>query len=284
MACILTSALAVCVALAGCTLETSPDTALTSSLSDDATLNSGVLVVGVNSSNVPYGGSGSSGELIGFDVDLAGAIGDELGVKVSIVDVSSNGRKALTNEQADVVLGVTKSGTGDRYAYSTSYLSDGATVFSLQGHACESADKVNLDKSGVIVQADTESAAEVQDALGLKNVDATSTLQEAFEALLDREERYLVADAAIGSYFARDYSRVVRIGYISSASVKPIYAMTLSENEELTEAIDEAIQTVSENGELRVIASKWLGSEGVALMPANVDTDSLPETAFGLWD
>ena len=277
------AALLSCIVLSGCVLQTVPNTTLTPATEEKITKRAGVLTVGVNGSNTPYGGVNSDGDLIGLDVDLAAALADEMGYELQIVDVSSNGRSAIEDRQADVVLGMTKSGDDDKVTYSTAYLDDGATLFTLTDNAVESVTDVKLNKSNIIVQDDTDAASTVEGAVGIEKVDVTSTLQEAFEALEAGEEKYLVTDAVIGSYFARDYDDVVRIGYIGSSCITPRYAVTLTKREELTAAVDEAMIALTENGRLRVVASKWLGSEAAALLAGATDTTGLPETAFGLW-
>ena len=278
-------AAASCLALSGCELvsQTEMESSLTPTVESSATITSGTLTVGVNGSNTPYGGSNSSNETIGLDVDLAAALADELGLELQIVDVSSNGRSALADGQVDVVLGATKSGTDDTVTYSSAYINDGASLFCLAGNEPDSISSLDFDSSAIIVQSDTTAATTVQEAVGIENISATSTMQEAFEALVAGEQTYLVADAVIGSYFARNYEDVVRVDYISASAVTPMYALTLTENTELTAAVTAAVETVTNNGQLRVIESKWLGSEGEALLPGNTDTSSLPETAFGLW-
>ncbi len=49
----------------------------------------GTLRVGVNTENPPLAGMGS-GKIIGIDVDIAAALADELGLKLSVVDVGSD--------------------------------------------------------------------------------------------------------------------------------------------------------------------------------------------------
>ena len=56
----------------------------------------GTLRVGVNTENPPLAGMGS-GKIIGIDVDIAAALADELGLKLSVVDVGSDPAGALAN-------------------------------------------------------------------------------------------------------------------------------------------------------------------------------------------
>ena len=282
IAAIVTVALAVGVmtALTGCQTETEVQSNLTPQLESGTTITDGTLTVGVNASNSPYAGVNSNNETVGFDVDVAAAIADELGMKLQIVDVSSNGRSALTNGQVDVSMGMTKSGNADTVTYTPAYINDGASLFCLESNRPASVSDFDAG-SKILVQGETTAAYTVQAALGADAVQATSTMQEAFDALESGQQKYLVADAVIGSYFARNYSDVVRVDFLSADSVTPMYAVTLTANSEVSAAVSNALNTIMQNGVLRVIEAKWLGTQGEALLPGQVDISKLPKTSFG---
>ncbi len=267
--------------LSGCQSETEFKRELTPQIASEATITEGTLTVGVNASNSPYGGTNASGETVGLDVDVAAAIADELGLKLQIVDVNSNGRAALSNKQVDIALGLTKSGSSKSVTYSPAYVNDGASLFCLAENAPSKLSEVQSSEGKVLVQANTAAAYTAQEALGASAIRATSTMQEAFEALVAGEEKYLVADAVIGDYFARNYEGVQRVNFISSENVTPIYAVTLTDNSELTSAVSGAFGTITQNGVLKVVSSKWLGTQAMDLLPGQVDIETLPDTAFG---
>lgn len=283
IAAIVTVALAVSTvaALTGCQTETEVQSNLTPQLQGGTTITDGTLTVGVNASNSPYAGVNSNNETVGFDVDVAAAIADELGMKLQIVDVNSNGRSALSNGQVDVAMGVTKSGNADTVTYTPAYINDGASLFCLEANRPVSVSDIDTTNSKILVQGETTAAYTVQAALGAEAVQATSTMQEAFDALESGEQKYLVADAVIGSYFARNYSDVVRVDFLSADSVTPMYAITLTANSEVSATVSNALNTITQNGVLRVIEAKWLGTQGEALLPGQVDISTLPKTSFG---
>ena len=122
----------------------------------------------------------------------------------------------------------------------------------------------------------------VQESIGIDKIVAVPTIQEAFEALQRGDQKYLVADAVIGDYFARNYDNVVRSGFLGADCVTPIYGVMMSSNTELSKGVSDAVNTISKNGVLRVITAKWLGADGKSLMPGNVDISKLPARAFGV--
>ena len=94
----------------------------------------GTLRVGVNTENPPLAGMGS-GKIIGIDVDIAAALADELGLKLSVVDVGSDPAGALANGTVDVVLGIDDSASDGDFWRSASYLPTGIALFALSPDA-----------------------------------------------------------------------------------------------------------------------------------------------------
>ena len=90
----------------------------------------GTLRVGVNTENPPLAGMGS-GKILGIDVDIAAALADELGLKLSVVDVGSDPAGALANGTVDVVLGIDDSASDGDFWRSASYLPTGIALFAL---------------------------------------------------------------------------------------------------------------------------------------------------------
>ncbi len=273
------AALSTAVVLTGCSqlninTNTEVKADLTPQLSAGTTITDGVLTVGVNASNSPYGGTNQNNETVGLDVDIAAALASELGMKLQIVDVNSNGKSSLGSKQVDVALGVTKSGNNSLIAYSNAYINDGSSLFTLESNlegAAAAAKKLNTEKDKILVQGNTATALEVQESLGVDSITAYGTMREAFEALEKGEGTFLAADAVIGDYMATSFSDIKHVGFMSSETVTPIYAVTLAENAELTQGVKNAFEKISGNGVLRVIVEKWLGAQGEQLMPGNVD-------------
>lgn len=282
------AAMLALLGLSACDLQTNTqiESNLTPQIDSAATITPGVLTVGINASNSPYGGTNSSNQTVGIDVDVAAAVAEELGLRMQIVDVGSNGRFALNNKQVDVAMGVTKSGTGDIISYSDPYLDDGLSLFCLSTNKPVSIDdvvaQVNAGSAKILVQAETTACTRVQELLGADKVEVMSTMQSAFDALSAGNQKYLVTDAVLGDYFSRNYDDIIRMSFLGADCVIPMYAVTLTQNSALSSGVNNAIKTINSNGIMQVIALKWLGADGKTLLPANVDTAALPAKAFGL--
>ena len=71
----------------------------------DDILKRGKVMIGIDTSNTPYGMLGKTMEPEGLDVDMAGAIAKRLGVKLEIVPVTGPSRiPTLLNNRADIIV------------------------------------------------------------------------------------------------------------------------------------------------------------------------------------
>lgn len=248
-----------------------------STLPSGVLVQDGILTVGINGSNSPYGGSNSSGDVIGFDVDIAAALADQLGCKLRIVDVGADGKSAVADGVVDVALSAKKTGASKDLSYSDAYINDGLSLFCLLKNIPDGVASADLSKEPVLVQGSSAAALTVQDALGVDAVSAVGTMQEAFAALEQGEHTFLVADAVIGDYYARDYADIVRVDFLSVNDVSPMYAVTTAGNSELSAAVGEAVDSIIQDGTLRIVVAKWLGNQGSTLLPGALLLDDLPQ-------
>lgn len=255
-----------------------PTVELSSTLPAGSTITADTLTVGVNANNTPYGGTNSNGQIIGLDVDVAASLADSLGCKVSVIDVGANGKEELEKGTVDAVMGTTMTGSSKTVSYSSPYLNDGVSLFCLVQNMPESVDKADLNKGKVIVQASTSAALEMQDALTVDSVVITSTMQEAFDALEKGDAVYLAANAVIGDYYARNYSDISRVDYLSANDVSPVYVATAASNTELSNAVNKAMTSIAGDGTLSVVSSKWVGDQASTLLPGAINVDTLPKT------
>ncbi len=261
----------------GVVTNSDPSVALACKLPDGSTITDGTLTVGVNANNSPYGGKNSNGDLIGLDVDVASTLADSLGCKVNIVDVGSDGKKALSEGTVDIVMGASMTGSDDTVSYSSAYLNDGVSLFCKVSDVPDTV-AVDLTKQNVLVQASTTAEVEMQDALGTSSVTSTSTMKDAFDALENGDATYLAANAVIGDYYARNYNDITRIDFLSVNDVSPVYVASSAKNAELSTAVNDAMSSITTDGTLKVVASKWLGEQGSTLLPGALSVDDLPKT------
>ncbi len=215
----------------------------------------GTLRVGVNTENPPLAGMGS-GKIIGIDVDIASAIADELGLKVSIVDVGSDPASFIAEGKVDVVLGIDAANADSDYWVSSSYLPTGIALFALSPDA-----GVPTADSGATfaAQVSSKSAWAVSNEFGQDSLTSTNSLSDAFAALQAGTVQYVAADAIIGLYAA--HGQGLDVSVVAMLMKPSGYCMAVSaENVDLQQAAGDVLTNLVSNGTIDVIERKWLGA------------------------
>lgn len=224
-------------------------------LDEPTIIEAGTLRVGVNTNNSPLAGKSGS-NIIGIDVDIAAALGDELGLAVEIVDVGADAEGAIDAGTVDVALGVDSSSTQTNYWVSSQYLPTGVALFELasSNHTTPSASS----SVSVAAQVSSKSAWAVNNVFGEESLESTSDLAHAFSALDNATVDYAASDAIIGLYAAGHQGVDVKIAALLETA-GGYCAMADKSNTALQAAIEEALDTITSNGVVEVIEGKWLG-------------------------
>ena len=248
-----------CISLSGCSMvgEDYQPELKSPELEPPAIGQEDTLRVGVNTSNSPLAGV-SGDKIIGIDVDVAGAIGDALGLKVDLRDVGSDGQVAIDSGNVDIVLGIDSDSSEKGMWISSEYIPTGMVVFAL-----ESSDK-QAPKAGdnvkIGAQISSKSAWAITNSFGEKTLVSESDLATAFQALEAGEVDYVASDAIVGLYAAnRQNVDVKMVGVIGATSGYCV--MASKNNTELSSAISETISGIVDDGVMDVIERKWLNND-----------------------
>lgn len=264
------AAVAAVAALTGCASQESyspPET--TPVVSSPAIAEDGVLRVGVNGQAAPLAGANSSGNLVGFDVDLAAALADELGLKVEVTDVGTDGASALSDGTVDVVLGVEQDSMESDVWESDPYLQTAVALFSQDPNAA-----VPTDESSptIAVQTSSTSSWMAENEFGSDALVRVNGLSEAFEALSSGQADYAASDAVRGMYVVSSGSTGASASIIALMQQPSGYcAALLDSNAQLKQAVADALSNLVDGGMVDVLDRKWLGSDW--------DLSSVPLTA-----
>lgn len=263
------AAFALCFALSGCDVlqrDTYVPASKDAAVSSPVIGEDGVLRVGVNTGNPPLAGLGSE-RIIGVDVDIAAALADELGLKLSVVDVGSDPASALAGGAVDIVMGIDAVEADGSFWLTESYLPTAVAVFSTSAGAGV---PVSGDGSTFAAQVSSKSAWAIGNEFGLDALHSTANLPDAFSALKAGEVTYAAADAIIGLYASHGQDMDVSI--VALLTEPAGYAVGVSAaNVELQSVIGEAVSKLASNGVIGVIEKKWLGT--------TVSLDGVPMTA-----
>ena len=267
------AALALALCLAGCSQgENYTPQSKAATVQDSQLVKAGTLTVGVNASNTPMAGQTST--YVGIDVDIAAAIADELGLKLSIVDVKTDAAGALENKTVDFVLGYDSTLSSASLWKSDTYLQTGVAFFSTKASA---AVPVIGGTSKFSATASSVSAWAVTNQFGSASLTSTTDLASAFSNLEEGLVDYVAADAVIGMYAAHSEGLDA---YIIAMANKPggYCAAVSSSNTGMQSIVQTALKTVTSNGMVNLIEKKWLGTT-IALSTLTVTEPPATTTA-----
>jgi polar amino acid transport system substrate-binding protein len=271
-----------CCALSGCASYPSVEEALGNTsaartLSDGATLEAGVLTVGVNAYNAPYAWATSSDDpstLTGVDVDTALALADQLGLTVRFVNVGSN-YDAAARSVCDVVMGVTANQLPGTEVLEGNYLESAPAIFAKNSTAVPTADELNASLVGV--QTDSASARALSAAAPSAQLVSYATLNDAFAALDAGAVAYVACDSFMGGYLATGYASINLVGGLALPESRGVAVSAT--NVELQSAILSALDAISTNGIQQAIRHSWVGSLSYITVNNLVAADTAAEAA-----
>ena len=224
-----------------------------------ALVEAGYLTVGLrtSSSTAPFCVTSDGSQVQGLDVELAYALGDELGLRVKFVDVSDAG--SSLGQSCDVVMGMKGSDTN-------------AAV--LAGSYAESA--------AALFRRGSTGVAKIEDLLSKKTLGNTglvverasySNLNEAFADLEAGKVDYVLCDAYSGAYLAKAYDDISLAGTLDApAAVGVGVART---NSELFSAVRSALEAIQSNGIMDLERTRWVGS--LESLGAGAQVRDIPE-------
>lgn len=268
MAAVLAASLCMTMALTGCmSSETytpqSKDAVVTTPVIGE----DGVLRVGVDTKNPPLAGTNTSEKIVGVDVDIAAALADSMGLKLSIVDVGSDPEGALADGKVDLVMGIDNSDADGDFWLSDAYLPTGIALFSTSEAASV---PVAGDGSTFAAQISSKSAWAVSNEFGDESLSSTTTLVDSFTMLAAGEVDYVASDAVVGSYAAGSEGIDVNVAAMLLAPSGYCVAVA-QDNAELQQLVADLVDELTGNGVIDVIEMKWFGM--------SLDLDNVKQTA-----
>ncbi len=257
---------ALCVGicmLAGCSSYPSVEAALKDAdrqptVSSGATLEPGVLTVGVNASNAPYAWPVTMGNttiLDGIDVDVAVAMAESMGLTVKFVDIASD-YEAAAKGLCDVVMGASSATVPGSEVLVGNYLETAPSVFAKNASSIVTVEQ--LGTSTVGVQNDSFSARTLSAMAPTATLTPFGTLNDAFSALEAGSVQYVACDSFMGGYLATGFSDIGFAGALSLPETRGV--AVAASNIELQNAVTAAVDLVTSSGELQAIREVWVGN------------------------
>lgn len=255
---------ALCLgAVTGCSNYPSVEDALKNvsrqpTVSTAATMQSGVLTVGLNANSAPFSWPVTVGQdrvLQGVDIDMALAMGDAMGLEVAFVDVQSN-TEAAAQGLCDVVMGVTQAQLPGTEVLVGNYLETAPAVFGKNVVATVTVEQ--LASAAVGVQNDSVSARALAAMAPTAVLTPYGTLNDAFSALEANSVQYVACDSFMGGYLATSYPDISLAGALSLPETRGV--AVAATNVELQNAVRVALDSVAASGEQQSIRESWVGN------------------------
>ncbi len=268
---VLVLTLFLALALTACTSAT--DETASDDVSDDV-LADGVLSIGVDDTYLPMEFRNDQNELVGFDIDFANALVEELGVEVEFQTVAWDGIfNGLNAQQYDVIISST-SVTPERqkaFAMSDPYVANGIVLVSrTDAEPVAEFKALEGKKLGAQIETTSDIAAEkLKEEEGIEvDIRKFDGMLDAFAALEGKQIDNVITDIGVAMHYVSDKPEL----FVVSSEVltnEPIGITARKGQTALVDQFNTAIKALQENGKLTEISMKWFGKD----MTSDIDTE-----------
>ncbi len=231
-----------------------------------------VLKVALNDSYPPMEFRDNNNELVGFDVDLAKAIGEKLDMEVEFVSTAWDGIfQGLKTDKYDAIISAV-SMTKERiteFEFTKPYLANGQVIaVRLGDDSIQTAKDLDGKIVGVQLSTTADVAAEKHKETVSFELKKYDDIIQTFSAMETGRLDAIVVDAAVAIDYVAKFPDKFEI---SSAQLtnEPISICIKKGNTELKDQMQKALDELSAEGKLKEISVKWLKDD----YTSNIDED-----------
>lgn len=230
----------------------------------------GELIVGLDDTFAPMGFRDADNNLVGFDIDLATATGEVLGVDVKFQPISWDAKELeLSSKNIDCIWNG-MSATPERQesmALTNKYLNNKIVIMTLDENlsvtSVEDLQNITMATQAGSAALETMMANEAWDTFAT-NVAEYPTYDEALLAMQGGRVQAIVVDQVLGEYKNANMGGQMVVADYNFGD--DFYAIGCRQGEtDVAEKINEALQTLIDNGKAAEISDKWFGTNIVIL-------------------
>lgn len=225
----------------------------------------GVLKVGVEGTYPPITYHDEDGNLTGFDVEVAEAIGKKLGVKVEFTESEWDSLlAAIDSGRIDTVINAVSitEERQEKYDFTEPYVSLYRNVI-VKGDNDSIKSLEDLDGTKVAENITTEYAEQLE-ALGVEIV-PIDTLQQAFDLVTSgRADFTLLEDIQFGPYIKEHPDADLKIAFTIDNDPEDVdqFAIPFKKGEErLVDAVNQALNELKEDGTFKKLSEKYFEND-----------------------
>ena len=249
------------VTLAGCSGNGKGDSA-----SNDDPIADGTLSVAVDDTYLPMEFRDDQNNLVGFDVDLAKAIGEDLGVKVDFTTVAWDGIfNGLNAKQYDAIISST-SITPERqegFNQTNPYVSNGIVIVSRKDATpVKTFEELASKTVGVQLATTADNGAQkLKEQTGTNvQIKQYDGMLDAFAALEGKQIDNVMTDVGVAMYYVAQKPELFEV--TSEVLTNEPIAVTVRKGEDaFTEKLNETLKKLQDNGTMTEISMKWFGED-----------------------
>ncbi len=222
----------------------------------------GVIRVGLDPTFPPF--ENGDGGLHGIDIDLANAIGREMGIEVEFVLFGYDGLyDALLIDQCDVLISaliIDETKTKD-FAYSEPYFNAGQFLVL---HTDSAAVNSLTDFEGKTVSVETGSAGHVA-AISAQNrvrdlrIQTLPTPDDAMWTVLQQETAGALVDQVNARLYIQTHPGLTLAP--EPITVEPYAIVVRKDDDDLLDELNRVLDRLTSSGELEQIVGQWIGTD-----------------------
>ena len=231
-----------------------------------------VLKIGTDDTYPPFEFRDEANKLVGFEVDLAREIGEELGMEVEFISTSWAGIfNGLNSESYDVIMSAT-SITPKRlesYIFTDPHLTNGQVIVTRAGEgSITKPEELEGLKVGVQLETTADIAAtKYNETVDFEMLRFDEVIQ-TFSAMKAGHVDVIVADYAVAIDYAAKDPESYQLTEVMLTN-EPIAITIRKDDTDLRDTLNGALDALREDGTLKDLSVKWLGDD----YTSNIDTE-----------
>ncbi len=231
------------------------------------------LVVGLDDTFAPMGFRDESGDLVGFDIDLANKVGEELGMKVEFKPIDWNAKEMeLKSGTIDCVwngMSITPERL-EAMSLSDKYLNNKIVLMTLADSDLDVTGADQLADLKIGTQVDSSALKMLQENEAYDSFKENITEYDTYDtAIMDLKAGridVIAVDQVLGEYTNKNLG-----GEMKECSYDlgdDYYVIGFAkDNTELRDKVNEALKKLVEDGSAAEISEKWFGKDIVVFEP-----------------
>lgn len=231
-----------------------------------------VLKIGTDDTYPPFEFRDEANKLVGFEVDLAREIGEELGMEVEFISTSWAGIfNGLNSKSYDVIMSATSITPSrlETYIFTEPHMTNGQVIVTRAGEAAITSPE---DLEGMQVGVQLETTADIAATKYNETTDFEilrfDEVIQTFSAMKAGHVDVIVADYAVAIDYVNKDPESYQLTDVMLTN-EPIAITIRKDDTELRDKLNGALASLREEGTLSELSIKWLGDD----YTSDIDTE-----------